>query len=117
MFVFSETFEYDWPVIVHQPVDGGSFEKVEFTARFRVVPGDEAERLLGITTVLSQPSNAQVIEFLERAWIGWGANVTKDGQPFEFSDERRAAMLRIPFIRVGVMNAYIASVNGREEKN
>ena len=120
MFTVSKTYEYDWPVIVEVPTDGGTFERREFTARFRVVPADRAEKLLGVQSMLSAPSNEQTVAFLKEAWVGWGDDVTTDDdppKPIPFSDKQRDALLLIPFVRRAINKAYTESLTGAPEKN
>lgn len=117
MFEFKEEHEYDWPVVVEMPVDGGKHEKREFTARFRVVPTDEAEEVLGGQGVAMLPDREQVEDFLRRVLVGWRDVSAEGSGDLPFSDENLARMIRVPYVRRALYEAYGQSIAGRREKN
>ncbi len=118
MFKLVENYEYEWPVIVQVPVDGGKHEALEFTARFLAIESDRAEELLKSPTLLAGPSAGQIKEFLREAIVGWGEDVAdKDGASINFSDKAREKLIQIPYVRNALFEAYGESVRGRSEKN
>ena len=112
MFKLQEVYEYDWPVTVRVPVDGGRFRPQKFTARFRMLDQDRAEELV------EKGTGAVDRALLEEVWIGWGEDVqSEDGEALEYSDETRAKMLQKPFIRIALTKAYYDSISGIKAKN
>ena len=99
---------YTWPVTVQKPVDGGRFQKGTFTAEF---------------VYLEQPDIDQVLEnarlgrdngdLCARAWSGWKTDlVGEDGAALPYSEESKAMLLAIPYVRGAVLAAFVESING-----
>lgn len=115
MFVYEESYEFDWPVTVVYPADGGDVEKT-FTARF-LLPEDEDEIyavLPGETTEEKmQAARARLATYL----VGWSGIQTPDGQTLGFTAERRDRLLKGRAFRLGVEKAFGEAVLGIREKN
>lgn len=115
MFVYEERYEFDWPVTVAYPADGGDVQHT-FTGRF-VLPDDEDE----IYEVLpGETTNAKMIaarQRLAKFFVGWTGIRTPDGQDLPFSAERRERLLKNVAFRQGVEKAFGEAVLGIREKN
>lgn len=102
MFKVAQIKKVDWPVDVKVPQDGGAVRKQRFTAKLEILSNEEFEREL---------MNGDV---LERTLVGIGADCCdEDGQPLEFNEETKAALLRIPYVRVALMEAVQQAHAGR----
>lgn len=132
-FVFPEDRpEFDWPVKVKVPRDGGGYQPQEFTARFRMAPRSvinehlrrQAEALARQSQGLRAMAAAEDAEdakdpedaedaILKEYFVGWGADVVDAaGSPVPFSPGFRDQMLEFAHIRKAVSAAYWQAVNG-----
>lgn len=91
--VQSPEFSHDVPVMV--PVDGGH-EEQSLRIRFRVADGIE--------------SSGSVDDLLDRIVVRAENLVDDAGKPIEWSDEIRQRLLKMPFVRVAIMDAYRTAV-------
>lgn len=109
MFRLKENDEFKWPVTVKVPVDGGKFQPQPFTALFRPIPAEVLEEINKLP-ILEQDA-AQASECL----AGWGEDVKgADGEPLEFTEENKARLLGITYVRSAVINAYWDAMSGRK---
>lgn len=94
----------DWPVVVQIPQNGGKTTRAEFRADFIVLPTDE----------LAEVED----DDLHRVITGWSGVAEEDGKteiPFSADNLRR--LLRIPYVRVGLLAAYRNCLAGHRAKN
>lgn len=112
MFRIQETQEYDWPVDIQVPVDGGAFTRRRFTARFRVMDKDRYDELLENPAEMEEGVLREVL-------VGWadGEIQSAAGDTLDWSPENRDRLLKIPYVRTAVMTAYVDSISGRKPKN
>lgn len=109
MFTLKESNDFEWPVTVKVPVSGGKFRSQRFTAVFRPIPAQTLEEINKLS-VLEQDA-AQAREFL----VGWGDDVKgEDGEPLEFTEEYRDAMLDIVYVRSALVRAYWDAMTGKK---
>ena len=114
MFVLDDSGEFDWPVDVKKPVDGGKFQLQRFTARFRPV-GEEEQ-----ATIFKLPITEQNVAQARACWIGWGDDVCDaDKQPLPYDEETRDRLLGRSYISNAVTRAYWDAMTGKkaERKN
>ena len=105
MFVFSETYEFDWPVTVRLPA-GGRHEMRRFTARFRLLPQARLAELAADARAL-----------LGAALVGWDGIVHEGGGAVQVTEGAKAALLDLPPVLVGLAEAYADALGGVERKN
>jgi hypothetical protein len=101
-FRIAQVKKVKWPIEVQIPMDGGKVKKDRFTAEFEIIPADEYDAELAAGDVLT------------RVWTGWQDVQAETGEPLEFSEEARAKLLKISYLRLALMQAYIQAASGRE---
>lgn len=100
-------YECDWPVLVKQPVDGGTVQEQEFMARFRTPTTAEQEELKGI---------ADLNERLKRALqIGFVGLAKSEGE--ELTPETFEAMWRMQHVQMALIRSYTGFQTGSPAKN
>ncbi len=106
MFKVQEQDAIKWPVDINIPRDGGNVVKATMTAQFEIIDEDEYNDLL--------ESGADKA-ILRRVLIGWGKDYCNTGgDPIEFSEEERENLIKIPYARIGLINAYIECAYGNK---
>jgi hypothetical protein len=113
MFILNETHEYDWPVEVEVPQDGGSFARQRFTARFRVL-GRAA-----VQAALDEGGDDALVRAVTTGWNADEVRVEEAGghRPLPFTAENLSRIVANPFVRAAMVNAYLGSISGRRAKN
>ena len=106
MFKVAKKKEVEWPVTVSIPQDGGKVTKATFTAKFEVVDSDESEDILF-------GRNPDCTDILDRVLIGFSGVAFEDGTPMEFSTESKATLLKIPYARQALLDAFFALQKGQ----
>lgn len=110
-FSITAKHEVDWPVTCSVPLDGGKHGVLKFHATFEILPQEEVD-------ALEAPDVAKFDQvLLDRVLVGWRDLPDADDGTVEFTPENKAAALRWPFIRAGLIEAYRAAVQGRKAKN
>ncbi len=88
------------PVKVMVPVDGGHQEQT-FKTKFRVLPLSDEQ---------ADGTDEGEQATLRRAIVSMSDVVGEDDQPLEYSDHLRDQLIAVPYVRIGLMRAYIAAV-------
>jgi hypothetical protein len=101
MFVLMKEHRFSWPVAFDVPMEHGARVAQGFTARFRVLPQSRIEDI-----------NLRPAELMAEAVVGWEGVLDEAGQPVPFSAATLADLLDIPFILVGLAQAYADAVSG-----
>lgn len=109
MFKLSASATFERVVKVLIPVDGGHRQE-DFKATFRVLPVDEANKF-----DLSTPE--QSTDFLKAIIVKLDDIAGDDGEATPYSDEVRDAVLRLPFTRGPIVEAYFAGITGARSGN
>lgn len=113
MFVLADVYEFDWPVTVKVPVDGG-IEEQACTLRYRPLPTDEAEKLAKeIAELPMAEQEAKQDELLTRTIVGWNDIRDANGRPVAFGREALAAALRWPFFKIAAYDGYTQAITGQ----
>ena len=111
MFQIVDEIEVTWPVKVQVPTDGGAHQEQVFTARFKIIDTDEEEQAVE----RGRRSNRALIN---KALVGWGDDVAgPDGKPLKFSEDARAALIKIPYVATALVLAYYEAAAGAPAKN
>ncbi len=105
MFKLAQVRKIEWPVDVHIPQDGGKVQKQRFTGVFEILPTPEYQGVADSGD-----------DVLERVLVGWGADLKNEAgdAPLEFDDENKAVLLKIPYVRVALLRAYMQAQTGQE---
>lgn len=113
MFHFSTDASYPWPVTVQEP-HGGTFRESTFTGHFRRLPAGRVREL-----IQDLPPAEADLPVLREALVGWEGICRDPGglDPLPFSPEARELLLEDAVVRLALGAAYIASLQGAEEKN
>jgi hypothetical protein len=96
-------FEADWPVTVNVPKDGGETEPQTFMARLRLLTQEELD-----AAKESEGTDGYIASF----FVGFG-----QGETTSFSPELLAKMIRRPYVRVALMQAFRGFQLGIAAKN
>ncbi|MGE0256928.1 MAG: hypothetical protein AB7N54_20230 [Alphaproteobacteria bacterium] len=113
MFNIDDRPQFDWPVTICIPADGGQHVEKRITGRFRVVPREEFDSpLLGLDAATDRAALAKVV-------VGWGATDIGDaaGQPLPPTPENIRRVLGIDYVRNAFAAAYGEAITGRPRKN
>lgn len=106
MFKLEKKPSITWPVTVQIPRDGGKTTKATFEAEFRLLDQDEFDR------VYSEGGTDR--DLLARVLVGWSGVQDDAGGEMTFSDEARATLAAIPYVRQALVTAYLQCATGRE---
>ena len=101
MFKLAQKKEVTYPVMVSVPQDGGSVAKHSFEATFEVLPQSELDRMVGNEDVLV------------RVLKGFRNVRDENGQEVPFTEETKAQLLEITYVRVALQEAYFALQRGQ----
>lgn len=105
-FVFVREFTFDWPVTVRVPA-AGKHEVRRFTATFRLIAPKRAAEWGG-----------DVRGLIEDVLVGWEGVTDEAGRPVPCTPDTKRALLDVPFVLVGLAEAYAeALAGGAERKN
>ena len=124
MFVFTETYEFDWPVRVTYPGAAGE-RTCEFTARFRLADEDEIGAIFFPDRHEEDGPRsfsrtvARDRERLSELIVGWSGVHLEGGGELPFSPENLAKLLRQRPIRLGLGAAAVEALieGGQRAKN
>jgi len=109
MFVLKTDHEFEWPVTVRVPVDGGIYASQTFKVRYRLPADDEMKQMLRTTG--DDAVNARKVV------AGWSEVKNEHGDDVPFSDELLDKFLRVPWIRVAIWQTFIDASFGIVRKN
>lgn len=97
----------DWPVTVFEPKDGGKVEEQTFMARFKVLTDlEQADLQEAATSAGGDPY----------AWIN-GFFVGSGKGEDTLDEATKALMVSVPWIRQGLVKAYLNCASGVAAKN
>lgn len=104
---FGESAEYDWPVRVKEPKNGGGFQDAEFTARFKLISIAELQKM----DLRSKEAGENPHLVLETVLVGLGKD---EG---ELTPELKAKLISMEFTRSALIRAFGELLNGAPVKN
>lgn len=109
MFDVVDVPSFKWPVKVKVPQDGGTFATRTFTAEFAALPQDDIDQALEELREGSLDAN-----FADRVLCGWPSGQVRDSNKNEmpYSDENKKILLRMSYVRNGVVEAFFDAVSG-----
>lgn len=109
MFKIVDVSSFKWPVKISIPRDGGKFTQATFTAEFAALPQDEIDRALEDVRAGSLDAG-----FASQVLCGWPAGQVQDadGSELPYSDEAKEKLLRMSYVRNGVVEAFFDGVSG-----
>ena len=103
----------DWPVIINVPQDGGVVAKHEIRADFALLPQDKIDEQIEA----SRESNGNAdIGILEQVLRKLGGFQDKSGNKLEYSVELQTRVIKIPYVRSALVNAYFEAAGGKKAK-
>lgn len=109
MFKIVDVPSFKWPVKVNIPRDGGKFTPTTFTGEFAALHQDEIDKALEEIR-----DGTLDVNFGARVLIGWSAGQVQDsdGSELPYSDEAKDKLLRMSYVRNGVVEAFFDGVSG-----
>jgi len=105
MFKIEKSKTVKWPVTVNIPRDGGRTTKATFNAEFKLLEQDELDAVM--ESGGDRDVGAAVL-------TGWDGVADENGTTTPFSEEARADLLKIPYVRTAIIGAYFQCASGRE---
>jgi hypothetical protein len=104
MFKIAKKNTITWPVTVNVPKDGGKTGKHTFNVEFEVLSTDEAQKVI-----------KDEGDLLDRQVVGWpeGQVQNDDGSNLPFSEDAKAKLININYVRVGMYAALNEINSGR----
>lgn len=111
MFIFAPLTEITWPVTIRVPMDGGKFNDVEVSIRYKRFTSTEQ------TALIAECKNAG--ELLKKVVVGWGPEDfgNQDGAYIEFSEENLESMVDVDYICRAFRDGFFNANAGVLEKN
>ena len=111
MFKVVKELTVAWPIVVQVPIDGGGVEEQVFGGHLKIIDQDEITRLVTTSQKGDQALAEAVLD-------GWDDDLMDaNGDPLEFSEENRATLVRIPYVRVAICKAFFEAAAGIASKN
>jgi len=103
MFKLTARHTVKWPVTIAKPIDGGKVEKHKLEAVFEILHNDEYDRV------------AREGDVLERVLVGIESQIfSEDGDAPLVFEAAKKSLLRIPYARAALIEAYFTASSGRE---
>jgi hypothetical protein len=109
MFKITQSSSYIWPVTVEMATDGGKFEKHTFDGEFRRLNVDELQTLSDTDDTGGSACR--------KILVGWKGVVDDNGEEVPFSETALEQLLKLPSVRMAIMLAFRASLQGAARKN
>jgi hypothetical protein len=106
-FILKKTASIKWPVTVQKAADGGKFKEYKFDAVFKEIGRDRFNELI------DEGDEALTNEIL----LGWEKIQDEEGNPIEFNEENKKALLDDFTAMKAVIEAYGKLITGGIEKN
>ena len=100
MFKIAAKRSISWPVHVDTPIDGGGTKKSRFMGQFDVLSQDEQD------DVVNGRHASGKTDLLDVALTGWSSLKAEDGSDVSYSDEAKAELLNLQYVRVALFRAY-----------
>lgn len=104
MFVLQSEPRWTWPVVVKHPGPDGAVAEHRFSAVWRLVPPEDRERL-GLT-------EAGTDQLLRQSIVQVNDVVDENRQPIAHSKDLLDALIRNPWVRRGLIEAYANALAG-----
>lgn len=115
-FKLVDEYVVDRTVTVKVPGNGESFVEQKFTARFRVMDSDTAAAFHTRMEESERPETDR--DLLREVFVAIVDGVVDDdGNPVPDSEAAREQMMRVPFVRIALLEAYAAVLKGGAGKN
>lgn len=116
-FVLADSYRYWWPVTVNvpDPETAGAFTEQQLRVQFEPISRDEEVRATEAARELKTSREIEEFESdrFRRIVRDWDGVADAAGEVVPFSDERLEIALRFNWFRIGVRDAYNASVSGQ----
>lgn len=109
MFKLEKKSTFTWPVTVNVPKDGGTFASHQFTAEFKLQEQSKVDALL-----LRFQQNDE--DILKELLVGWLGVQDSDGDELDYTEENKAKLLDIPYVRSALLKAYFEAASGNKVK-
>lgn len=109
MFKIVDAPTFKWPVKINIPRDGGKLTPATFTGEFAALSQDEIDQALED----ARDGNLDA-GFASKVLLGWpqGQVQASDGSELPYSDEAKEKLLRMSYVRNGVVEAFFDGVSG-----
>lgn len=107
MFKIAQEKTYKWPVTVHIPADGGKYIKGGFTAEFKALAQDEIDRV-----ARAGRDGDEDADLCGECLVGWSGVQDADGNDLPYSEEAKAKLLNITYVRHALLDAFFESITG-----
>lgn len=119
-FQLTDDYRYWWPVTVRLPDPNkpGAVVEQTFEARFKALPQYKAReidaQLAALTTAKEREEHEH--DVLREILEGWRGVEGPNGEDVDFNQGSLEMALQFPWFRMGVYEAYAASVRGDEAR-
>lgn len=111
MFILKTDPVVTWPAEIPMPVDGGTVNKITVGIKYKLIDSDQYEAL-----------KHSDIELLSEVVSGWdedafGTETTADKapKPFVFNKKNLQTLLKISYVRMGLIQGYWQAQAGLEK--
>lgn len=106
MFKLAKQSKIKWPVTVNVPQDGGTTKKHQFNADFELISQEEYDAFYA-------ENGERDIGLARRVLTGWDGVADAEGNPIDFNGDTKEMMVRIPYVRTGIVTAFIECLYGK----
>lgn len=102
-----------WPVVVSVPQDDGRIAKYEIRADYHLLSQEELDDLMEASRESGGSTDADMLRRVVRCLYD-----VQDagGHAIEHSDDLLDRLINIPYVRIGLVNAYFTAAAGQKAK-
>ena len=111
MFTIRQDHSFTWPVQVAVPGDGGKHRTETFQARFREIDQDR------LNEILADTEGAVDAALLTEIVIGWEGVRDEHKDEVPFDTETLELLIKVPYVRAAMAEAFMDAMTGRKRKN
>lgn len=110
-FVIKADKNYNWPVTISEPMDGGGFNDQKVRVKFKMLKQSRIDEII-------KNEAEEDADILRDVLVGWDEDAFKDeaGNAIPFNDENKDLILSVPFVRGALVKSFFESIAGKAFK-
>lgn len=101
---------YKREISVDVPLDLGKSERQKFVMELKRLSVSDTKSLIAEATERTLDD----LDMIKRYCVGWSGLVDSDGSELDYNSANLEMILDIPYIRKGIMDAFLEDVFGKE---
>lgn len=110
-FIIKKEKHYNWPVVISEPVDGGSFNDQRVRVTFKMLNQQRIDEVI-------KNEAEEDADILRDVLVNWedGAFKDENNVNLPFTEDSKDLVLSIPFVRSALVKAFFESISGKAFK-